>query len=201
MPRISPLDRVQLLLAVLLASYQVVAGIEGLGSFTITAYTVGFGALLVAGLLVIILGFEILDTPHIAVVSTIIPLSLSTGLVGEFYPSLKTAYLIFILISFGAVVYTRYRFPGKTALVVLVTTHAISGLVIFVLPILVSLQGKAAYTFGLVGIGGALIGVFGLLLSLLKAKSVSPLEERLWKLFPLVLLLATTAFVIGFVFV
>ena len=50
MRKISPLDRVLILLAVLLASYQVVVGIDGLDTFAITSYTIGFGFLLVAGL-------------------------------------------------------------------------------------------------------------------------------------------------------
>ena len=49
-------DRLLLLLTVLLASYQIVVGIDGLGTVPITAYTIAFGALLVAMLLLIILG-------------------------------------------------------------------------------------------------------------------------------------------------
>ena len=47
-------------------------GINGLGTVPITAYTIGFGVLLVAGLLMIILGFEVLDSPIVVIVSTII---------------------------------------------------------------------------------------------------------------------------------
>lgn len=198
MPRITPLDRVLLMLAVLLASYQVVVGIDGLGSAAVACYTVGFGMLLVAGLLVVILGFEILDSPHIAVMSTIIPLSLSAGLVAEFSPDLRSIYLFVSLAALLLVVITRYFMTGKAALITLAFTHAISGLIIFLLPLLVCLKGQTPLRFGLVSLGGALIGVFGLLLSFQKADRLVLSGEKLWSLFPLVLLGVTGAFVWGF---
>lgn len=198
MPKIRPLDRILVLLAVLLACYQVVVGIEGLGTFAIAAYTVGFGALLIAGLLVIILGFEILDSPHIAIVSTVIPLSLSAGLVSEFFPAVQTPYLVFALVALGAVIFTRYRLAGNAALIALVFTHAVSGLIIFILPVVVSLTGRTPLLFGMVGVGGALIGIFGLLLSFLKAERPLLSEEQLWGWFPALILVVTSAFVLGF---
>ncbi len=71
--KISALDRIFLLGASLLAAYQVVVGIEGLSSFTILCYTVGFGVILVACLLMIILGFDVLESPLVVVLSTLIP--------------------------------------------------------------------------------------------------------------------------------
>ena len=59
--------------AALLAGYQVAVGIEGLGRFEITCYTIGFGVILVASLLLMIMGFEILGTPAVVVLSTLIP--------------------------------------------------------------------------------------------------------------------------------
>ncbi len=46
--KITPLDRVLLLLMGLLAAYEVAAGIDGLGEVPIIAYTIAFGVLLVA---------------------------------------------------------------------------------------------------------------------------------------------------------
>jgi len=56
------LDRILLLLTGLLAAYQIVIGIDKLSTLPIIAYTIAFGVLLVAGLLLIILGFEVLDS-------------------------------------------------------------------------------------------------------------------------------------------
>ena len=50
----SALDRVLLLVTGLLAAYQIVVGIDHLDTLPIVAYTVAFGVLLVAGLLLII---------------------------------------------------------------------------------------------------------------------------------------------------
>ena len=92
--KMSGLDRIMLLLTGLLAAYQVSVGIEGLGVFAITAYTVAFGVLLVAGLLMIILGFSALDSPIVVVVSTIIPLSLSLGMVWDYFTFPDTVFPI-----------------------------------------------------------------------------------------------------------
>jgi len=64
MKKISVLDRILLLITGLLAAYQIVAmdGITGLAGW---AYTIAFGVLLVAGLLIIIMGFEVLDSPWV----------------------------------------------------------------------------------------------------------------------------------------
>jgi len=79
--KMSTMDRILLLFTGLLAAYQVAVGIEGFSMLPVIAYTIALGVLLVAGLLLIILGFEVLDSPVVVIVSTIIPLSLSLGLV------------------------------------------------------------------------------------------------------------------------
>lgn len=69
--KISILDRVLLLLTGLLAAYQVAVGVEGFNTLSIVAFTIGFGVLLVAGLLLIILGFGVLDSPLVVGVGRI----------------------------------------------------------------------------------------------------------------------------------
>src|SRR5512145_1040510 len=101
--KMTSIDRLLLLLMGVLAGYQVAVGINGLGTIPITAYTIGFGALLVAGLLLIILGFDVLDSPIVVIVSTLIPLSISLGLVWEHLASYRTPYLLFAIIGFVAV--------------------------------------------------------------------------------------------------
>lgn len=198
MRKISPLDRILILLAVLLASYQVVVGIDDLDSLAIISYTIGFGIILVAGLLIIILGFEVLDSSHVAVISTLIPLSLSVGLVDMFFPSFRLGYLIFALAAFLLVLITRYAFHGGIALWLLILTHGVSGLIICFLPFILSFQGIAPTVFVLVGFGGGLIGVFGVLLSFLKTGKPLVPQNRLLAVFPALLLLVTAAFVVGF---
>ena len=64
-----------------LSAYQVAVGIEGLGTAAIVCYTIAFGVLLVASLLLAIFGLEALDQPLVVIVAAVIPLSLSLGLV------------------------------------------------------------------------------------------------------------------------
>lgn len=194
----TPLDRILLLLTGLLAAYQVVTGVEGLDTLSMTSYTVGFGVLLVAGLLLIILGFEVLDAPVVVIVSTIIPLSLSLGLVAQWLPGMTPFYFAFVITGFIAIMVTRFRMPGRAAVLVLAAVHGISGLLIFGLPLVFALDGQARPGFALVGLGGALIGLGGLLLSFLKTGHPILSRQTILSIFPALLLATTAAFVAGF---
>lgn len=199
--KLSSLDRILLLLTVLLASYQVSAGIDGFDTLPIIAYTIAFGVILVAALLIFILGMEVLDSPIVVIVSTIIPLSLAVGLAWQHLASWRTSYLVFAIIGFLAVTLTRsIPMPGKIPTIVLAVTHGIAGLTIFLLPIIISMQGQVKPLFSLVGIGGALIGLGGLLLSFLKTGRPILSRDTIMKLFPILLLLTTAFFVAGFKF-
>ena len=198
MKKISVFDRILLLAAGLLAAYQVVRGVDGLTALPMLSYTVAFGVLLVAVLLIIIMGFEILESPLVVIVSTVIPLSLSLGLVWEYLPGWRIAYLVFAILGFAVIVVSRLSGPGKAATFILATVHGIAGLIIFFLPILLSVTGQTQAGFMLVGIGGALIGAGGLLLSFLKAgKPILP-RATILAVLPALLLLMAAAFVGGF---
>jgi hypothetical protein len=199
--KISILDRILLLFTGLLAAYQVAVGIDKMSTLPIIAYTVGFGVLLVAGLLLIILGFDVLDSPIVVIVSTVIPLSLSLGLVWEHLAAYRSLYLLFTILGFLAVVITRtIPLKSKLPVAVLAAVHAVAGFIIFALPILWALTGRATPGFALVGVGGALIGVGGLLLALLKAGKPLLSRAAILKVLPGLLLLMTAAFVAGFAF-
>ncbi len=197
--KISILDRLLLLSTVLLAAWQVAVGVNGADTLPLVAYTIGFGVLLVAGLLLIILGFEVLDSPIVIIVSTIIPLSLSLGLVWEHLVALRITYLVFASLGFLAVVITRLLpFRNKLPVLILAVVHAIAGLTIFLLPIIWAFSGRATQGFALVGLGGALIGVGGLLLSFLKAGKPILSRSTILRILPGLLLLMTASFVAGF---
>lgn len=197
--RISSLDRTLLLLTGLLAAYQVVIGIDGLGTIPILAYTIAFGVLLVAGLLIIILGFDVLDSPIVVIVSTVIPLSLAAGLVWEHLDSFRTSYVLFAMTGLAAVIVTRSISMKKNIqTIVLAVVHGIAGMTIFLLPSILAANGTMKPAFALVGLGGALIGIGGLLLSFLKAgKPILP-RQTILRVLPALLLLMTAAFVAGF---
>jgi hypothetical protein len=192
-------DRVLLLITGLLAAYQIAVGIDGLATLPIFAYTIAFGVLLVAALLLLLLGFEVLDSPIVVIVSTVIPLSLSLGLVWEQVPAYRTVHLAFVITGFLTVLATRLgRLRSRLPVLVLAIVHGIAGLTIFLLPILLSLAGKARPAFSLVGVGGALIGAGGLLLALLKTGRPLLSRQTILRLFPGLLCLMTAAFVTGF---
>ncbi|MBN2548880.1 MAG: hypothetical protein JXB15_06970 [Anaerolineales bacterium] len=197
----TPLDRILLLITGILAAYQVAVGIEGLATLPIIAYSIAFGVLLVAGLLLIILGFDVLDAPIVVIVSTIIPLSLSLGLIWQHFASVRIAYLVFTIIGFLAVVVTRAsRLQGELPTITLAFVHGMAGITIFLLPIILAVQGKMGPVFSLVGVGGALIGIGGLSLSFLKVGRPILSRATILKILPGLLLMMTICFVIGFEF-
>ena len=199
--KMTSLDRTLLLLTGFLAAYQIAIGIDQMDSVSITAYTIAFGVILVAGLLLIILGFEVLDAPIVVIISTIIPLALSLGLVWQHLASYRTVYLIFTIVSFLAVILTRsIVMQNKLPVIVIAITHGIAGMTIFLLPIILSAQGQVMPLFSLVGVGGALIGIAGLLLSFLKTGKPILSRDTIMRLFPMLLLLTTALFVAGFKF-
>jgi hypothetical protein len=199
--KMTMLDRVLLLITGLLAAYQIVVGVDQLSTAPIIAYTIAFGVLLVAGLLLIILGFDVLDSPVVVIVSTIIPLALSLGLVWEHLAAYRALYLIFTIIGFLAVTLTRtVTMKNKLPTITIAFVHGFAGMTIFMLPIILSIQGVMKPAFSLVGIGGALIGIGGLLLSFLKAGKPILSKDTILKVLPGLLLLMTVCFVAGFKF-
>ena len=76
--------------------------------------------------------------------------------------------------------------------------HGLAGLLIFGLPIVLSLRGDAPAGFVLVSVGGALIGLGGLLLAFLRAGRSVVQKTTIYAILPGLLLLTTAAFVIGF---
>jgi hypothetical protein len=195
---ITVLDRILLLITGLLAAYQVGFGVDAIGPLPEISYMVAFGVLLVAGLLIIILGFEILDSPMVVVVSTIIPLSLSLGLIAQFFQSWLLAYAIFVAVIFFLILGTR--FLGSKGLKVgsVIIGHTIAGLIIFITPLLLSITGSTPPLFAFVGVGGALIGIGGILLSFLKIGKPLLSKKTILSVLPGLLLIMMICFIVGF---
>jgi hypothetical protein len=196
-----PIDRILLLTTAILASYQVVRGIDGLNNMAIACYTIAFGVIVIASLLMIILGLEVLDSPVVVIASTLIPLSLALGLVSQFLREILIPYGIFIVAGFIVIVITRYVGPKELAVMALAIVHGVAGMTIFFLPIILALSGNLPSGFALVGVGGMLIGLGGMLLSFLKAGKPLLSREKILAVFPSLLLMMTVAFVAGFAFI
>ncbi len=197
--KVTNLNRLLLLAMCLLAAYQVAIGINGLESVAIVAYTIAFGVLLVAGLLLIILGFDVLDSRILVMATSIIPLSLSLGLIWEHFSSGRLPYLVFAILGYLAIIVTRMiDLPGQLSTAILAIVHGVAGLVVFLLPTILSAQEVTPPGFALVGLGGAFIGLAGLLLYFLKTGRPIFSREIMLSIFPAILLLMTGAFVLGF---
>ena len=197
MKKLTPWDRILLLLTGLLAAYQIMFGVVGLKKISLISYTISFGVLLIAGLLIVMIGFEILDSPSVVVIASLIPLSFSGGLVAEHLPRFTGLYFTLAAVGFSAVVLTRLVQSGKTGVYVLALVHGISGLIILILPLYLSLTGQTPGRLMFVSAGGGLIGAGGLLLSFLKTGRPVLDQETLYSLLPGLLLLMTACFVVG----
>lgn len=132
-------------------------------------YMVGFLVLLVAGLLLIIFGWKALGNNFVAVVAGLIPFSLATGLVAQFYSKYAKAYLGLMIIGLVLIAIARYGNMATLAAISYPVFHAIAGLTIVVVPLLACVAGdKVQKGFSMVAIGGILIGLGGMALAFLK---------------------------------
>lgn len=125
-------------------------------------YLMGFAVLLVSGLLLIIFGMDILASPYVLTVASLIPLGISMGLAEEYFPAWKTYFKWFAAIGFLAIAVTSIggmEIPKKIAVPLF---HGVAGLVIFIGPFIAKDAPKG---FWWVGIGGLLIGLGGIALA------------------------------------
>jgi hypothetical protein len=163
-------------------------------------YILGFGVLLVSGLLLIFFGWKILASPYVLTVATLIPLGISMGLMNQFRPNYKKLYSWFALVGLLAIAVTSIGgFPLKK--VAVPVFHGVAGLIIFGLPLYKCLVEKdAPKGFGLVGIGGALIGLGGIALAFLVSDSQFLFfsADFVYTILAPLLLLMTLAFTFGF---
>ncbi len=161
-------------------------------------YMLGFLVLLVSGLLLIWQGWEILASPYVLTVATLIPLGISIGLMNQYFPQWKKAYSWFALLGLLAIAYTSIAGHDLKRFAVPIF-HGVAGLIIFLGPFLIG--AKAPKGFWWVGIGGALIGIGGIALAFLTSGSQLLFfsDEFVLMILAPLLLLMTLAFAGGFV--
>jgi len=163
-------------------------------------YILGFAVLLVSGLLLIFLGFEVLASPYVLTVASLIPLGISLGLMNQYFPNWKKVYSWFALIGFLAIAFTSIT-GSPLKKVAVPVFHGVAGLIIFLGPIVACLRDEAPKGFWWVGVGGALIGLGGIALAFLTAGSQLLFfsQEFVLTILAPLLLLMTLAFTWGFV--
>ncbi len=165
------IDRIVLLLTGLVALYLVWRFVEDYrrtrGAHNIY-YIISFAVLLVAGLLLIAFGYDILASPWVVIVAALIPVCLSLGLVFEFYASYGKLYLVLAVVGLIAMGVTRFTGPENLATIFLIIVHSVAGLIIVIAPILAVRNGLTPSGFIGVTVGGILIDVGGIALAFLK---------------------------------
>jgi hypothetical protein len=125
-------------------------------------YLMGFAVLLISGLLLIFLGLDILASPYVLTIASLIPLGISMGLAEEYFPSWKKAFKWFAVVGFLAIAVTSIGGMDSLKKIAVPLFHGVAGLVIFLGPFLAKDAPKG---FWWVGIGGALIGLGGIALA------------------------------------
>jgi len=196
--KLSTINKVLLFIMVLLAAYEVINGGNSQQIIATWAYTVGFGVLLISGLILILLGYDTFQRPLVVTIATIIPLAISLGLVADFFPAWTYFYLLFTIIGLFLVGITRLNVVPRASTLFLAPIHGISGLVIFFSPIHLGLQKVTPPGFLWITLGGALIGLGGLLLSFLRVGKTLIPQQTIFSLLPALLLFTTFFFVLGF---
>jgi hypothetical protein len=132
-------------------------------------YMVGFGVLLVSGLLLIAFTYDALENPLVVVVAYLIPAGISLGLVSQYHPKYAKGYLLFAALGLILIGVTRIEGMENAGKIVLPIFHSVAGLIIFLLPSVVFRSGQAPVGLVWVSVGGALIGLGGMALAFLKS--------------------------------
>jgi hypothetical protein len=160
-------------------------------------YLMGFAVLLVSGLLLIFLGLDILPSPWVLTVASLIPLGISMGLAEEYFPAWKKYFKWFAAIGFVAIAVASIGEMATLRKIAVPLFHGVAGLVIFLGPFFAK---KAPKGFFWVGIGGLLIGIGGIALAFLSVGK--PLlfltEDVVMTILTPILFLMTGAFALGF---
>jgi len=197
MRKASVLDRILLLAMVLVAAYQVVVGLDKFKNMVVFYFTISFGVLIIAGLLLVLFGYEILQNSLVVVVAALIPLSLSLGLILTYYPKAHFLYLLFSIAGLFAITITRFSSSKTISTITLAVVHGVAGIIIFILPIFLYAREKANPSLLFISLGASLIGIGGFLLALIQTGKPLLPRETVFKLLPWILLVMTVAFSIG----
>jgi len=160
-------------------------------------YMLGFAVLLVSGLLLIFLGWEILVSPYVLTVASLIPLGISLGVANQYYPGWKKVYAWFALVGILAIAISSIAEMDTLKKISVPLFHGVAGLIIFLGPFFAK---DAAKGFWWVGVGGALIGIGGIALAFLTAGTQLLFfdEALVLQILAPLLLLMTLAFTWGF---
>lgn len=198
MKNISKSNKIILLLTGILAGYEIVSGIEGYPPHVIILLTISFGILLLTCLLLIFLGFGILEQPVVVVIASLLPLGISSAIIALKFSAVFLGYLLLSLAGFLIIILSRFLNNKLAAVLSLSSVHAVAGLIIFISPLFLYQKDVVNTSFLMVSFGGAFIGLAGIFLLLLRANKSLFTGKQIYNLFPALLFFMTISFIIGF---
>lgn len=191
------LRRVSLTLSALLASYAIVRGQPSQASASTLAFTVGFGALTLISLFLLVLGSDFYQSAILVIMAGLVPVGIALGLLLQFQPSAAGYSLVLSLVMLALIILSR-RLNNRHAAALLAAAHAVAGIVIVVLPLLLVGQQSVPVAFLMISLAGLVIGAAGIMLLYARVYPQRISAAALEKVFPIVLLLMTTLLVIGY---
>lgn len=167
-------------------------------------YIMSFVVLFISGVLLIFKGYDILGSPFVLTVASLIPLGISIGIIRQYFEQYLRPYIWFATIGFLAIAISSFGGWELIRKISVPLFHGVAGLVIFLGPFLVNTYGqgkKAAEGFWWVGVGGVLIGLGGIALAFLSvgAQLLFFSQSFVLTILAPLLLLMTLAFTFGFV--
>jgi len=197
MKKIDIINKIFLLLLAILAAYQVVTGGHGTNQIAIWSYTIGFGTLVVSSIITMIVGFDTFDKPLVVIISTLIPLSISNGLVSQISSNLATWYLVYTVAGFFIIILTRFLKNKVIANLTLSFIHAISGLTILILPFYLVINHIFPANLLFFSSGGIIMGIGGLVIFWDQKEGTILRRNTKYIYLPGLLLLSTILFSFG----
>ncbi len=191
------INRIILLLVAIVAGIQIVSGIENYDAIPIAYYTFSYGIFLISALLMLLMGVDIIEHPVAALAASTLPLGFSMGIVAVYLPAYHLAYGIIVSLLYGGLVIQRLRRQTKSTMIFQILLHGTTGLVLFIMPLVMVVQDIVHAGFLGVSVGTGLIAVGGMALAFLKSGKPVLSKEQIYVIFPGVLLLAVFAFAMG----
>jgi len=196
MKKMNFINKIFLLFTILVSSYFIVNGFDDISVIPVILYTIGLGVLVLASLLLLLFGIEVLENKLVVIVSTLIPFSISLGLIFQYVNVMFLYYLIFVVMGYLSIIYSRYLGSRVASILAIAFFHGIAGLIIFLLPIYFFIKTSSLH-FIFISIGAFFIGIGGILLLFVKfGKSYIP-SRIVFPLLPLILLIVSIFFGLG----
>ena len=160
-------------------------------------YTVSFGALVLVSIMLILFGLELSTSRFVPIITHLIPITLSLELIHEYVPQMTFSYSFLLGLFYLISVWARFTVSEKTAALVLALVHGLSGMMLIVLPVVLVAYYGLPLQLLLISLGGLIIGLEGIFLIIQKMGFLKMSLNTVFSRFPIMLLLATLAFVSG----